>query len=79
MQLNMYKRRRKINILILILILILLTDYSTGYLLPILSANSNTLSFPRRQDSTSHHCEKRICAAEAIFCCPTENSHHLKS
>ncbi len=19
------------------------------------------------------------CAAEAIFCCPTENSHHLKS
>ncbi len=23
--------------------------------------------------------EKCDCAAEAIFCCPTENSHHLKS
>ncbi len=22
---------------------------------------------------------QRCCAAEAIFCCPTENSHHLKS
>ncbi len=22
---------------------------------------------------------QRNCAVEAIFCCPTENSHHLKS
>jgi hypothetical protein len=22
---------------------------------------------------------KRPCAAEAIFCCPTENSHHLEA
>ncbi len=22
---------------------------------------------------------KNVCAAEAIFCCPTENSHHLEA
>ncbi len=35
---------------------------------PFTSLNSQTISFYRRN-----------CAAEAIFCCPTENSHHLKS
>ncbi len=33
-------------------------------------------------DSTqlnSRHNTITNCAAEAIFCCPTENSHHLKS
>ena len=39
------------------------------------------------QNFTKQHLDARFytkiaitfCAAEAIFCCPTENSHHLKS
>ncbi len=34
----------------------------------------------RKSVTTSLYCKVyRICASEAIFCCPTENSHHLKS
>jgi hypothetical protein len=31
------------------------------------------------EEEETHLEEIGSCAAEAIFCCPTENSHHLKS
>ncbi len=45
-----------------------------------LLATSQEVTAGRTQDRFGYSCSAAgECAAEAIFCCPTENSHHLKS
>jgi hypothetical protein len=45
-----------------------------------LLSTSQESTVGRTQDRFGYSCSAAgECAAEAIFCCPTENSHHLKS
>jgi hypothetical protein len=41
---------------------------------------NTVLRAPKKEDELMLRMKKYAdCAAEAIFCCPTENSHHLEA